>query len=1002
MKKWIYILSFIGLIAPIEAYASSQAQSTILINKFRKVYQNMKSSDGARVGVMLRLADLLSERARQTSYAELTSGCVQCLAGKKDREEALRLYKTSLPNIKEAQRGRVLAQMGHLYEILDRQKEAVDLYHEVAESPFSSLESKAISHLSLAEIEFRGNRFSTALRHYDAMIKLGVGRQSLAHYKRAWSLFNMGQINKAVSAVVHILKTPKLLTKGVADIVSVDEQYKAEVARDLATFMAKNAAGLKEAKFVFEVSPEKVKISNTAYLANELQRLGQQSAAIEIYQFVLSQESDPFQKISYLFPITKLKKSLKQIEGSLESYAEALELWKSMEKCEQQECKELKSRLRKYVLDWNHDEKENPSEFLTRAYLSYLSTFSNEVDMHLWLSKVYEQRKQLVAAINQNKKVIEIQLAEKAEFKEGAGFKPLSLETLLLGNIELAEKLKDPIVLLQAQNDYLKLSQTQTKSYEVRYQKARDLYKASQYEPAAQAFKDLALNEQGPKDLRKKAADLALDSLVLTKNAPALEEWSKLFETGFPEHAAEFRAIHRKTILNQSAQLAESKNLQDSWEVLLRFDTSSATAEELVTFYKNKVILAEKLGKLTEARLATESFLALSNLSTEERKMAMGKKAWFAELVLDFRTAYEISQSLKEATETKTEKRPLKLALFAELAGVDPTPHYRDYLEISKDTERAISIATQMVRNSKTPLVELSKYKKVLIKKPVLYADLKLQSLAKQGQKPNSKTASELYKEKSLIHTPAGLFAWRIDYISNFHKLTAKIKAHQLSSKTQRSLASSLRTRDKMIRRLEKIVQAAILKKDWSAQVVSMTLLAQESERFFTEILSLPMPEGLSEQEQMQYMGLLSQQASPHNQKAQDIKAKLSEFWNKSNIAENFQKSYFQAPDSLRPWVKEEIQWVSEIAPEEVKKEFQKMTEQLLVKQSSPKKQPVVNFKALEKVRQKVRQQPFNKAVLEKLLKLEKKMGRKAMVTYLSSRIEILPSIIDSQKEIRK
>ena len=102
-----------------------------------------------------------------------------------------------------------------------------------------------------------------------------MGRKALAAYRRAWSLFNLNSVQEAIDQLVQILNTPELLNRASSvELLRWTVSTKGEVSRDLATFMAKKGARLAEAKLLFQLSPEEVKLDNVTYLAGELERLG--------------------------------------------------------------------------------------------------------------------------------------------------------------------------------------------------------------------------------------------------------------------------------------------------------------------------------------------------------------------------------------------------------------------------------------------------------------------------------------------------------------------------------------------------------------------------------------------------------------------------------------------------------------------------------------------------------------------------------------------------------
>ena len=977
------ILSF--CVANVSAAAMDMESTSLLIKKFEKLYFQLPPGEETRIGITLRLADLLSERARYNSMQELESGCIQCVAGEKDRLKAVKYYKDVLPKIKDRQKAKVLAQLGHLYELLGEKSKAIELYNIIIDSNYST-EIQAEAHISLAEVYFKKHNYKLALKHYNWVLeKDGVGRESLAAYRKAWSLFNLNSVQEAVDQLVKILNTPKLLTRSFSGIIAVDDQYKGEVSRDLATFMAKNRAKLAEAKLLFQLSPEEVRLENVTYLANELERLGQSADAIAVYRFVIDNERLAHKRMSAYIHISMLEREENQNEASLVDYRQALALWEQMGKCTLMECTEWKSRLRKYVLDWNRVEKKSPSDLLMQAYASYSELFPDEIDMKIWAAQAYDLRKQPRKSLALYQWVTKVIAAKTAKPVVNSKVQLPVLESLLLTQVELAERINERPVLVDAYNRYLELSVEKKKVVEMRYQLAYLLYKDANYVDASVALKEVALSkEPGGDGLKKKAADLSLDALVLLKQDSKIEDWANEYAKVFVKSAAEFAKISRTSILNQVAALAKgSTDLFQSLAVLERFDLSSATEKEKISYYKNKLILCEKLNKYVDARVAANDLLTFKALSEEDRQFALSRKAWIAEMLLDFGTALNVTKNL-QLPELRPDQKILKLALFAELAGRDSKTFYKQYLKQTKDQEKAYAISLKLVNEAKKPLAELKKHRRVLISKPEVFARLYLEQITlgfdeKVGLK--AKEINYLVKDKVLRTTSSARFLRRYRFLVSLEKLSSLVKAHKLSYKTQRQLSRSLSARIKLIDKVEEQLNLAIKSQDWTSQLLAIDILAKESSRFYSEILSLPMPEGLGEQEQVQYMTLLSQQAAPHNIRATELRAKLKEFWEDRKFISAYQDQYNTSKSGVRRMIDLEISRIRSIAPEELKTSLV---------MDSPIVDTVVkpSFVEMEAARELVRKEPMNVSYLDSLLSLERKMGSQVMVSYLESRIE--------------
>jgi hypothetical protein len=194
-----------------------------------------------------------------------------------------------------------------------------------------------------------------------------------------------------------------------------------------------------------------------------------------------------------------------------------------------------------------------------------------------------------------------------------------------------------------------------------------------------------------------------------------------------------------------------------------------------------------------------------------------------------------------------------------------------------------------------------------------------------------------------------------------------------------------MKARVALLEKLENFTKQAIETGDWTSQLVSLDALAKESERFYSELLSAPIPPSLSDEEQQQYMQLLSAQATPFQAKSVEAKSKVEQFWKSSNWHSSLKASWQQA--DLRSIIVTEVNALREIAPSDYQTE---LAELVIVKKDSTAIAARPSLKELQMAMAQVQQNPFDKQALEALLELEKKSENSAMSQYLQTRIENL------------
>ncbi len=985
MRKLLIGLSvaLLLVILPGTALAQSNAETSvekktreILIKKLTQVYLNLAPQDSSKTAITLRLADLHAERARIMSMEELSEGCTKCVAGLQDRTQALRYYNEALANSPEASRAKILTQVGHLYELTGRESDAIGIYEKIIRDE-KATDALADAHLSLAEVFFKRRSYLHARSHFEKVLTLPqAGSRGLAAYRIAWCDFNDGRVQAAVERAVQILKTPALLSRSAsADVVSVDPQFHEEVSRDLATFLTKRKLTLEDGELVFGLSPQNAKIANVTYLASEAERVGQTSASIALWKFANARQSQPRARLEGHVHLAALEMNQRLTQDAVKDFESALSLWPEvMGACQGDHCKELHSRLRNFIVDWNKVEKKQPSLELLTAYSSYLKVFPKEPEMTIWAAQVAMELKnyQLAAAL----------------YDEGANLAAKenseNLEAALLGAIETAELSKDKALLHKAYDSYISRSKVKTKTLEVRYQKAHLLYDSGENEAAAQALRSIAMTaDVGGETIRKQAADLSLDALVLLKDDQRLEAWSADYARVFPKAAQEFSGISRKSVLTQSAHEASAGNaaaLTAAWATLSRFDLASAGEEERITYFKNKLILAEKMQKFAEAREAADQLLKITPVHSADQQYALARKAWLAELQLDFTTALAATQKIS-TPEFKGETKWLKLAMYAELAAKDAKPFYSEFLKDSRDDDKKAAVAAQLVREAKDSVSEIERQRKSLEKRPELLATLYMEVVARKGQLD---LAKKVLAQKNLVSTNAGRVLQRAVILDESAKLRARIEGHQIDSSNQKKLSSTLKARVAMLEDIEKLASRAVEAADLSSQIVALDLLAKQNERFYQEVLSLPVPQGLSAEDEQQYLTLLSQQAAPHQVRASDVSKKVTEFWQNSATIAAIENGFTEETGARKQFLIQEIKALSAVAPENQKTILSALAEKPEAKRELPQQA------ALEKARQAVRENPLSRSGLEDLLVLEKQMNHAPMVVYLEGRINSL------------
>jgi hypothetical protein len=429
-------------------------------------------------------------------------------------------------------------------------------------------------------------------------------------------------------------------------------------------------------------------------------------------------------------------------------------------------------------------------------------------------------------------------------------------------------------------------------------------------------------------------------------------------------------------LLNETARVAGDGNSDAAWALLSKIDISGADSTDKVLYLKNKILLAEKSKKYSEARLAVSELLKVQGLSAADREFALSKQGWLAELALDLRTALNANLELP-LKELKPDQRALRLAMLSELAGEKTNRHYDEYLKVTKDRESARAVAARLIRKSSSPQMEFLKAQPVLKEDPSLLAGLGLEIYA---QTKDPKVSKAVLENKAAAGTAPGKTLARDLFLANLQKVAANLSKMAIDTKTQSLMAKGIKSRVKAIEDMETLAQSAVASGDWLSQTAALSVLGQEIGRFYNELIALPVPAGLTPEEEGQYLQLLSSQAAPYQVKTQDIQTKLKEM-NTNGALDQVLGEFAQLQGAVRNFLASQLKMTADLIKGD---HAQRIAAAIQVPVEGKDVQPSVG--EIETARKQVLADPMNRQNLLSLSQLEKRMGRDTMASYLEAR----------------
>lgn len=979
VKHLLFFILTIGFLQSLRAEKMDTDHDTLVIQTLEGVLSNMEKSDESYTNVVLRLGDLYAERARLEAMKETAENCEKCDQSKKDRLRAIELFNSVFSRVDNGKKETLLVLMSHLHELSGQPKKSEELYNKVIRGGKKQYSGSILgqAYAGMGDIYFRRGKISKAREYLKKSLTFKeTPRKGYIAYRISWCDFNQGKQASASQGLVTILKSK--------DLLGPEESFQEEVARDLATFYAKGQVGKTEIQRLFDLTPVKSRDENMSYFATELERLGKKSSALLAWSFVNQRKTEPKSQLEGSIQIAQLQYDIGKLDQASAELQKAMAMWKAQGCQSDDECDQYKSKIRKLITEWDRAHKTTPSKELFQAYSVYTNLFDDDLDMIYWSAGVAKSLSMWSeSALNFNRSAVLAQKRMKAQKQPDAKTKNI-FESSLLSQIEVSESAKDLQMRIDAYDNYLALNPLGEKSLEVSYQRAHIYYEKGQYEEAAVAFKGVAA-KTGDVELRKKAADLALDSLVLAKKDILIEPWATQFAVAFPNHSNEFLKIARRAALTTVAASINTANkssgdMTKDLETMNHVNLTGASDKERIAYFKDKIILAEKLKNLDQVNAGATGLLSVRSISASDREYALSRMAWVAEVKLDFKKALEITQKLKLSSLSQDE-RILKLAVLAELAGQDPVKYYERYLKVSHkkhshESKDVLSAMAKIVRASSSPGSAFKRYASTLKADPQLFSSLALEIYADTHK---VEFALLVVRDSRARVTTAGQELQRHLFLRDFETFRSRAGHEKISAHSvKKSMAGRLHT----LKTFETWATKAAKSQDLILQLVTLTTLATQNLRTYNEILELPVPRGLSKAQKKQYQTLVLAQSKPFKVKAEQVYGKTHELWEKSATLDSFASAFDQGSKEFKSLLGSDLKTLASVAPSNKKSFF----ESRLAKDSPPSSQNIQAAKL------SVQEDPFNPGRIEKLKTLEKKAGREHWVAFLDARLRQINS----------
>ncbi len=840
MKNVSLLLTLIFTLCSAQTFADEY-----LIKEMESLRSTLDKNDPDYFELGLRLADLYFDISIQESDRK------DVLAS---RKKALSLYEEAINLSKKMEmsplkRHTIDFQIARVLKKLGNRDEAKSYYEKVQAADKLPIKIRREATLSLAEYYEEDAKFEKADSNYLMALDMCKTVQSCnyVHYRRAWLYYRELKLDTAISE----LKLSLFESNG-----SVREK----VINDLMLFFSnQNTNGEAELKYISFLE-EKTKRNDLARkLVEAFYGAGNRLAGSTVLVHLNEKKPDPFYEMRLLEEfygfrdITEVKKYLGQIEKRKQS-----EIPKTPE-----EAKEFKAMLKRVIVQFDSEAEADDRYFdiLKRSIITYL-TFYPQDEMRNKMQQGW-----LKAEVDKSQKLTQLGVWIQEEIK----FKTENehIRKLRQTRISLAQELKKyDIVLAEALaiNKILSKSGKSNEAREFAYVAAYEYYRAKDFKNALPLF--IPLTELEENTLIDKYA-LQAQNLVLDiynqeqRYAEIVKQSDKwLRNTAFLNNKLYKNDIKEMGLIRSQAEFESTAALGENKDALQKFydlcfagtfaEKSCANAKVLAIKLKDQSKLVSLLEKEGDEKSLMNEYELMGRFADAAKLIEKYELNSQAGMTTYFRVAllFELDADLKNRDRVlnklisyikKTKKIDPKYEglLFTTLAEANLIDTQTMLLPWSVD--RKIEIANRLADKSKTA-------KKFLMSSAEYTGPTWAKNVLKKAKALYDKQAKTAFYGRY----SKTLFKRRIARLDKFKKYITKYLE-----------GSDIRTR---------------------IYLINMAYNAYQN--LAIEIMSTPIPEGVTEDVLLQVQASLKEMSTPYGKVANDYQKLLNEQMNQVPLTE--------------------------------------------------------------------------------------------------------------------
>ena len=975
-----------------------------LVEKLDYLNRTLPENHKAKKALNLRLAHALSLIAEENFIKYEKEKCLKCLKTAQDSaHRSLSVYK-QLDSVLLKQtllHATALFQQAYLERFLGNKEKSLFQLKRITEKKNLPALLTARAWYNMGEIYFELYDYSQALSAFNQTLKIKSPWKFKAVYRKIWSLFNLSRYQQSIEELMAFLKSDLY-----ANAKQDDRNFKRKLESELVTLYSYSKITNQYLSFLYNFNKqEPAKNANLERnqrlfdLAKALNRIGRLKESNQVLETYLSKTIGLDSKLSAYSLILDNDLVLNYADKLAEAGKKIEKIFILQKKTDKYR-KEIGSTIQKFFSQISKQglNSKKDKEYLLSLYQQYNSIYPLSLNVLLETAVLADSlNKYVLAGDLFRKSVVNMEQPDQKKLKESINIRQM----------ELAELTKNNDTRLKAYNFYIDHGADPFLIFKVKYQIAYMAYSNKEFQKASDLFSKMALSEEKSKkkaiqELQIKSAHLVLSALDQMGNQEErLMNQAELFMERFPKNRQEFASIYNSAVLNtvkklvagkdfshRPVQFSSDKEILKAWEVLGRFSVKDSAQNKLSSYYLDKLLLAKELLKYKQMDQSLKFLLSDKKLSSEDKRVVLTWQLWLAELRFDFKEVLRILKIL--SPDDPSEEQLLRLARLSELAGADPTPHYKTFINSFPNSQLNPVVLADLIEKTSS-----EKEKRELLRKRFRFYKKDVNKLAylilklDKGQL-DSNFIGFFTKLSFMKNTFLDSFEKRRSLVEAFESALQKISSYSLPSQVSNSrLSFKLKSWTQAVERLRKTANALLKTEDWTAQVFIISHWKAELKRFYNSVVSLPLPKGLTVEEQKEYKALLTDQMRVYEGQIKQLESKLKVLWSQ-DFASDYRAGLKQDPVfySLLKW---ELNKLAGIAKGEQKSQIQTLLSSLKTNQKEHQvkaKTNKIDQEAINSLYEILRKNPFDKKSLTELLSLEK--NNEALSFYLSDRIEEL------------